>query len=68
MDGKVSGRLSSRNAFPQRSGYAPSPIAGAAEVVCKGEFPVKKIAVRVTVVAGGLIALLLAGGANVSRG
>jgi hypothetical protein len=39
-----------------------------AEVSTQGGIPVKKIAVRVTAVAGGLIALLLAGGANVGRG
>jgi hypothetical protein len=33
----------------------------------EGAFPVKKIAVRVTTIAGGLAALLLAGGAWVTR-
>jgi hypothetical protein len=33
----------------------------------EGAFPVKKIAVRVTTIAGGIAALLLAGGAWVVR-
>jgi len=32
--------------------------------MCEGEFSVKKIAVRVAAVAGGLMAVLLAGGAS----
>jgi hypothetical protein len=34
----------------------------------QGGIPVKKIAVRVTAVTGGLVALLLAGGATIFRG
>jgi hypothetical protein len=47
--------------------FAPSPVAAAAEEIREGEIPVKKIAVRVTTIAGGLAALLLAGGAWVGR-
>jgi hypothetical protein len=65
IDGKVSGRASHfTNAnVPQRSGCAPSSLAVAAEVVTRGGIPVKKIAVRVAAVTGGLVAVLLAGGA-----
>ena len=52
---------------PERSGCAPSPIAGATEDVTQGGIPVKKIAVRVAAVAGGVVALLLAGGAGLNR-
>jgi hypothetical protein len=47
--------------------FAPPPVAVAAEEIREGEIPVKKIAVRVTTIAGGLAALLLAGGAWVFR-
>ena len=65
IDGKVSGRASTSQTtdVPQRSGCALSPLAVAAEVVTRGGIPVKKIAVRVAAVTGGLVAVLLAGGA-----
>jgi hypothetical protein len=47
--------------------FAPPPVAVAAEEIREGEIPVKKIAVRVSTTAGGLIALLLAGGAFINR-
>jgi hypothetical protein len=66
IDGKASGWASTSLFFqdPERSGCAPSPIAGATEDVTQGGISVKKIAVRVAAVAGGVVALLLAGGAG----
>ena len=52
---------------PERSGYALSPLAGAMEELAQGGIRVKKVAVRVAAVAGGLVALILAGGAQMGR-
>jgi len=43
---------------------APPLLAAAAEVTLGG-IPVKKIAVRVAALGGGIVAVLLAGGANI---
>jgi hypothetical protein len=48
---------------PERSGFAPPLVAAAAEVTLGG-IPVKKLAVRVAALGGGIVAVLLAGGAN----
>jgi len=47
---------------------APAFLADTTEdVTQKGRFPVKKVAVRAAAVAGGLVAMLLAGGAAGAR-
>jgi hypothetical protein len=63
-DGKASGWTFSfsRAQGPSAKRDAPSPIASAAEVTLGG-IPVKKIAVRVAALGGGIAAILLAGGA-----
>jgi hypothetical protein len=48
---------------PEAERIAPAPIATATEDVTQGGNFVKKIAVRVSAMGGGLTALLLAGGA-----
>jgi hypothetical protein len=70
-DGKASGwalnvfTTSEKN--PERSGCAPPPIAAAAEVRSQGGISVKKIVVRVATMGGGIVAILLAGGAYVKH-
>jgi hypothetical protein len=68
-DGKASGwplnSFTTSEYNPERSGCAPPPIAAAAEVRSQGGIPVKKIAVRVATMGGGIVAILLAGGAHV---
>jgi len=56
-----SSHINARN--PERSGSAPPPVAAAAEDLTQGGIPVKKIAVRVAALGGGIVAILLAGGA-----
>jgi hypothetical protein len=60
-DGKASGGI--RRRTNPSGADDPSPLAEVAEVATQGGIPVRKLVVRVTAIGGGLVAVLLSGGA-----
>jgi len=61
-DGKASGGLFADVDNPSGADD-PSPLAEVAEVATQGGIPVRKLVVRVSAIGGGLVAVLLSGGA-----
>ena len=65
IDGKATGQASTSPvpANPLAERIAPAFLADAAEDVTQGGVSVKKMAVRVAAFGGGIVSVLLAGGA-----